>query len=169
MQDQQDQLNRQYDAYHSPTDVINATEAGTNGAGSGSGSGSGNGVQRVHAVARALRENIGRVIVGKANVIDLLLMAILAEGHVLIEDVPGIGKTMLARALAICIGVQNCWVRSPPDGCLHACIVTPPNFNGAFPLRVPSYGPPEPTCGYARRQQSKRYSKCSKNISATAY
>ena len=48
----------------------------------------------------AVRENIARVIVGKGDVIDLLLVALLCEGHVLLEDVPGVGKTMLAKSLA---------------------------------------------------------------------
>ena len=44
--------------------------------------------------------NVGRVIVGKDDVIELCLVALLCEGHVLLEDVPGIGKTTLAKALA---------------------------------------------------------------------
>ena len=50
--------------------------------------------------AGALRANIGRVMVGKEQVIDLLLITLLCEGHVLLEDVPGTGKTTLAKALA---------------------------------------------------------------------
>ena len=50
--------------------------------------------------AQTLQANIAQVIVGKAEATELLLVALLAEGHVLIEDVPGIGKTMLAKALA---------------------------------------------------------------------
>ncbi|HUY79417.1 MAG TPA: MoxR family ATPase [Ktedonobacterales bacterium] len=57
-------------------------------------------VGRVRQVAEAVRANIERVIVGKAAVIDLLLVALLSEGHALIEDAPGMGKTMMARALA---------------------------------------------------------------------
>jgi MoxR-like ATPase len=48
--------------------------------------------------------NISSVIVGKSNSINLLLIALICEGHVLIEDVPGVGKTMLARSLAISLG-----------------------------------------------------------------
>ncbi len=47
-----------------------------------------------------MRQNIGRVIVGKEEVVDQLMVALLCEGHVLFEDVPGIGKTTLAKALA---------------------------------------------------------------------
>jgi MoxR-like ATPase len=56
-----------------------------------------------------LRANIGRVIKGKPDVIDLVLTAYFAEGHVLIEDVPGVGKTQLARALAA--SVDSSWAR----------------------------------------------------------
>lgn len=59
-----------------------------------------NEAEDLQRVAGTLRANIGRVIVGKERVIDLLLIALLCEGHVLLEDVPGIGKTMLAKALA---------------------------------------------------------------------
>src|SRR5690349_10315660 len=51
-------------------------------------------------VAQGIVENVNRVIVGKSQVIRLLLVALLSEGHTLIEDVPGLGKTVLARALA---------------------------------------------------------------------
>jgi MoxR-like ATPase len=54
----------------------------------------------IAALAKRMRDNIQRVIVGKADVIDLALIAMLCEGHVLIEDVPGIGKTTLAKAVA---------------------------------------------------------------------
>jgi MoxR-like ATPase len=54
--------------------------------------------------ANKLRDNIQKVIVGKNEVIDLALSAILCEGHILFEDVPGIGKTTLARALSISLG-----------------------------------------------------------------
>lgn len=57
-------------------------------------------MDELHQAATALRQNIGRVIVGKDQVIDLLLIALLCDGHALLEDVPGIGKTMLAKSLA---------------------------------------------------------------------
>ena len=47
-----------------------------------------------------LKENIGSVFVGKENVIDLLIVSLLADGHVLLEDVPGTGKTLLAKTLS---------------------------------------------------------------------
>lgn len=47
-----------------------------------------------------LKENISSVFVGKENVVDLLLVSLLADGHVLLEDVPGTGKTLLAKTIA---------------------------------------------------------------------
>jgi len=51
-------------------------------------------------LCKKLVENISRVIIGKQEVIELLLTALLADGHILLEDVPGLGKTILAKALA---------------------------------------------------------------------
>lgn len=53
-----------------------------------------------HEKIRALMESIGTVILGKEDVVKLAVLALLAEGHLLIEDVPGVGKTTLAQALA---------------------------------------------------------------------
>lgn len=59
--------------------------------------------------------NIERVIIGKRSAIELLLAAILSEGHVLLEDVPGVGKTMLARSLAISIQCEFKRLQCTPD------------------------------------------------------
>ncbi len=64
---------------------------------------------------RLLRENIQKVIVGKDEPILLTLVSVLCEGHVLIEDVPGIGKTTLARALAGSLGLTYRRIQFTPD------------------------------------------------------
>jgi MoxR-like ATPase len=69
----------------------------------------------ISEVAHRLRENIQKVIVGKDQVIDLTLVAVLCEGHLLLEDVPGIGKTTLARALATSLGCSFRRIQFTPD------------------------------------------------------
>jgi MoxR-like ATPase len=69
----------------------------------------------VAELAIRVRENIQKVIVGKDEVIDLALVAILCEGHILIEDVPGIGKTTLARSIAASLGCTFRRIQFTPD------------------------------------------------------
>jgi MoxR-like ATPase len=66
-------------------------------------------------VAIKIRENIQKVIIGKDEVLDLLLTALLCEGHVLLEDVPGTGKTTLARSLAASLGSSFKRIQFTPD------------------------------------------------------
>lgn len=63
----------------------------------------------------AVKENIGRVMIGSASVIDLLLTAMIADGHVLIEDVPGMGKTVLAKSLAKSVSARFNRIQFTPD------------------------------------------------------
>lgn len=72
-------------------------------------------LREVQALAEAVRANVARVIVGNLDVIDLLLVALLSDGHVLLEDVPGMGKTVMARALARSIGATFQRVQGTPD------------------------------------------------------
>jgi MoxR-like ATPase len=72
-------------------------------------------VAAVRQAAEAVRANVGRVIVGKSNVIDLLLVTLLSEGHALIEDVPGLGKTVMAKALARSLDVSFARVQGTAD------------------------------------------------------
>jgi MoxR-like ATPase len=69
----------------------------------------------IEEIARRLRENIQKVIIGKDEMIDLTLVAVLCEGHLLLEDVPGIGKTTLARALATSLGCTFRRIQFTPD------------------------------------------------------
>ncbi|HCH08285.1 MAG TPA: MoxR family ATPase [Dehalococcoidia bacterium] len=71
-----------------------------------------NGVQNM---ADKIRHSVQRVIVGKDDVIDLAIIALLCKGHVLVEDVPGIGKTTMAKALAQSLGCTFNRIQFTPD------------------------------------------------------
>lgn len=66
-------------------------------------------------IPRSLRDNIARVIVGKDQVIELVLTSLLAGGHILIQDVPGLGKTLMARALARSVTGRFQRIQFTPD------------------------------------------------------
>lgn len=70
---------------------------------------------QVQQFAQAVIDNVERVIVGKREAIELVLVTMLCEGHVLIEDVPGTGKTMLARAVASSLGLSFKRLQCTPD------------------------------------------------------
>jgi MoxR-like ATPase len=67
------------------------------------------------AVAQRIVDNVCQVIVGKKTVIEHAVAALIAQGHILIEDVPGTGKTMLAKSLAISIGCNFKRIQFTPD------------------------------------------------------
>ena len=60
-------------------------------------------------------ENVGKVIIGKEEVLEKLLAGLLAGGHVLLEDVPGTGKTKMAKALSASLGVDFGRIQFTPD------------------------------------------------------
>ena len=72
-------------------------------------------MQEVQAFAEQIIANVEQVIVGKRKTVEYIVIALLCEGHVLLEDVPGVGKTMLARALAISLGIVFKRLQCTPD------------------------------------------------------
>jgi MoxR-like ATPase len=73
------------------------------------------GFGRIREAAERLFENAGRVMVGKLETIQLVFIALLCEGHVLIDDVPGVGKTLLAKTMAKSVGCRFKRIQCTPD------------------------------------------------------
>ncbi len=71
--------------------------------------------QRASQLAQALRQELQKAVIGQSAVIDDVLTALIAGGHVLIEGVPGLGKTLLVRALARCFGGEFSRIQFTPD------------------------------------------------------
>lgn len=69
----------------------------------------------LHPAAGSIVTNVERVLLGKTNAVKLSMAALLAHGHVLIEDVPGVGKTVLARSLAVSVGATFKRIQFTPD------------------------------------------------------
>lgn len=69
----------------------------------------------IHPALQKVIENVEKVMIGKRQVAELSLVALLAEGHVLLEDVPGVGKTMMVRAIAKSVSAQFQRVQFTPD------------------------------------------------------
>lgn len=80
-------------------------------------------MQVTQRFAQLLKQNVGKVIVGKESAIELLMIAVLCRGHVLIEDVPGVGKTTLASALARSLDCSFKRIQFTPD-------ITPSDITG---------------------------------------
>jgi MoxR-like ATPase len=69
----------------------------------------------ISSLAQRVAENVEKVIIGKHHEVEVTLIALLCEGHLLIEDVPGVGKTMLARSIAKSIGCSFRRIQFTPD------------------------------------------------------
>lgn len=72
-------------------------------------------LEQTHPSVLKLIDNIEKVLIGKRSVIEMMVAAVLANGHVLLEDVPGVGKTMLVRALAKSVGGEFKRIQFTPD------------------------------------------------------
>ncbi|KJS83647.1 MAG: hypothetical protein JM58_12280 [Peptococcaceae bacterium BICA1-8] len=72
-----------------------------------------------------LKENMARIVIGKGEVTELMLVGLLADGHILIEDVPGVGKTLMAKTLAALLNCQFKRIQFTPD-------LTPTDITGFF-------------------------------------
>ncbi|MBI2850527.1 MAG: MoxR family ATPase [Chloroflexi bacterium] len=82
-------------------------------------------VSQVRDFGNRIKENVERVIVGKGEIVELTIIALLCEGHVLIEDVPGIGKTMLAKSISRSLGCTFRRIQCTPD-------LLPPDITGTY-------------------------------------
>jgi MoxR-like ATPase len=72
-------------------------------------------VQQIKETGNKVKENVEKVIVGKGEVVELAIIALLCEGHILFEDVPGLGKTVLAKSLAKSLGCSFRRIQCTPD------------------------------------------------------
>lgn len=74
-----------------------------------------NNLKNVFSFLQKLRQELHKVVIGQTNVVDEVMIALLAGGHVLLEGVPGLGKTLLVRALAHCFNGQFARIQFTPD------------------------------------------------------
>lgn len=91
-------------------------------------------VSDASALAVAVADEVARSVIGKRDVIDLVLASLLAGGHVLLEDVPGVAKTLLARSMATACGLGFTRVQCTPD-------LLPSDITGTLVLDVASRTP----------------------------
>ncbi|WP_298177879.1 MoxR family ATPase [Saccharomonospora sp.] len=98
-----------------PTTEVRYPSGGFPGDAPGEDHGAPANLDQLHDIARRIAANVERVLVGKPEVVRIALVTLLAEGHLLLEDVPGVGKTSLAKALARSIDCTVSRVQFTPD------------------------------------------------------
>ncbi len=86
-------------------------------------------IEEVHEKADLVLSEVGKVIVGKENVLKMILATILADGHVLIEDLPGLAKTLMAKSFAGALGLDFKRVQFTPPDLLPSDIIGVSVFN----------------------------------------
>src|SRR5438093_4347960 len=72
-------------------------------------------LQAIRDVSMRLREQVKKVVIGQDRTLDLMLLALLCEGHVLLEGVPGTAKTLLARTFSACLSLHFGRIQFTPD------------------------------------------------------
>ena len=90
-------------------------------------------ISKIKNTGTAVKENIERVIVGKSEAVELAIVALLCEGHILIEDIPGIGKTMLAKSLSRSLGCSFKRIQCTPD-------LLPSDVTGTYIFNLGKHG-----------------------------
>ena len=69
----------------------------------------------IRKLSQNIQEETGKIIVGKSDRIRLIVMSILANGHILLDDLPGVGKTTLVKTISIALGCQSGRIQFVPD------------------------------------------------------